>query len=160
MTYENIIDIITDILKIISVTFIISLVLYLLFNISLYFKELRNYQFMINRKEHEDRTEEVLNDRVSSTVEFLDFCNAIIDNEIAKNLSGYSRLNKKYDMTKFDVDYENIATSVYDSIKPEIIENKNLIITSKFIMQHIIDESMIRFMKYTRDYNNAINKNN
>ena len=133
-------------------------ILQLLSGITKYFKELRNYQFMINTKEHRDEMELSLNERISSTVEFINLCNIIIDNEIAKNLSGYSRLNKKYDMTKFDTDYKNMAESVYNSIKSEIIDNRELIISSDFVLQHIIDETMIRFMRYTEDFNNNFKK--
>ena len=128
--------------------------------ISLFFNEKRENQIILNKKESNSTIDLSLSEKTEATIEILNFCNIIIENEILKNLSGYDRISKPYDMKKFDTDYKNIAETVYNAFKSDIIDNVNIIISSEFLMQHILDETMIRFMKFTEDYNNKLKNKN
>lgn len=150
---------IIEIFSIIAIIIFLFFIIRLIMKVSNYFESLTAHQLLISSTyKVEDDSSLSLPDRTESTVELLAFCNSIIDNEIAKNLSGYARLNKKYDMTKFDSDYMSIADSVYKSLKPDLLDSDDLIIPSEFVMHHILDETMVRLMRTTEEYNNNLKK--
>jgi len=128
-------------------------------NISLYFKEKRNYQFMINSKENSPKSKMSMLDRIDSTVSIINLTNLLIDNEISKTLQACIRLNTKYDVARLDKDVKIIATTVFESIKPEIFDAQDLVITDNFLMQHITDEVMLKLMAAGKELNNSMRNN-
>lgn len=140
------------IFMVISFCFVMDLV----YNISLFFKEKRNYQFMINNKEKDTKSKMTMLERVDTTLEILNLCNTLIDNEITKSLQACVRLKKPYDIKRIDTDVKLIATEVFNSIKPEILISDDIILSEKFLMQHITDETILRLLKSSQEFNSII----
>lgn len=134
-------------------------ILGLMRNISLFFKEKRNYQFMINQREKDSKSHINILDKVDATVGIINLCNLLIDNEVSKTMQACIRLNTKYDVTRLDHDVRIMATTVFESIRAEVFESPDLIITDKFLMQHITDEVMLKLMTAGQEWNTRLKQN-
>lgn len=156
MTFNDVNIIIRNIFIILLAILVFILLADLIINISNYFKEKRNYQYMINNKEMDNESKISTVDRLDATFELLNLINTLIDNEISKTLQACIQLRTKYEVTRLDKDVKVIATTVYTSIKPEVYLSKDLIITETFMMQHIMDEVMLRLLKAGQEYNEAL----
>lgn len=128
----------------------------LIYNISQFFKEKRNYQFMINKRENLTKSSLTLLDRIDSSTGIINLSNILIDNEVSKTIQGNISLNSKYDVTRLDKDVKIIATSVFEAIKPEIFQSDDLIITDSFLMQHITDEVMLKLIIAAQELNKSL----
>lgn len=126
-------------------------------NISLFFKEKRNYQFMINQKENMTMSRLSMIDRVDATLGIINIANILIDNEVNKTIQGCITLHTKYDVTRLDKDVKIIATTVFESLKSEIFTSHDLIINDTFLMQHISDEAMLRMISAGKELNKTMN---
>lgn len=147
------------VLKIIMYIFCLIAFFYiidLIYNISCFFKEKRNYQFMVNKRETLTNSNSSMLDRIDSTVSILNLTNTLIDNEISKTLESCVSLRTKYDVSRLDKDVKIIATTVFNCIKPEVFASNELLITDTFLMQHITDEVMLKMLKRGQEYNAII----
>lgn len=95
-------------------------------------------------------------DRVDFSLEIINLCNVLIDNEVGKLLESYRRLNMRYDAKKLDKDVERITKKVFDGVQHQVIIDPNHVITPEYILQHISDQTMLRVIQFTQEYNNSI----
>lgn len=130
----------------------------MIYNISQFFKEKRNYQFMLNQKENATKSKLNMLERVDSTLGIINIANILIDNEVGKTIQGCIALNSKYDVSRLDKDVKIIATTVFESLKPEIFASQDIIINDTFLMQHITDEAMLRMIAAGKELNKNIVK--
>ena len=90
------------------------------------------------------------------SLEIINLCNVLIDNEVGKLLESYRRLNMRYDAKKLDKDVERITKKVFDGVQHQVIIDPNHVITPEYILQHISDQTMLRVIQFTQEYNNSI----
>ena len=101
-----------------------------------------------------------LYDRNELTVSILNTINAIIDNEVARLFQSYAVLNKKYEVIRMDEDIKTLSSEVFKAIKPEIIKDPEIILTSDFVMQFIIQSISVKILDTAQQYNAALKSSN
>lgn len=81
-----------------------------------------------------------------------------IEIEITKHMNSLLALDMDYDVLNLDKDVSNISTRVFNSIKKEFLNNKNIIFTSNFLMQNIIDMTRSFLLTAIKAYSTERNK--
>jgi hypothetical protein len=84
--------------------------------------------------------------RVSSTNAVLSLIDTIISNEVASVLKTYARLKEPYKTINTADDITKISNKVFNSIKKEIFEYNDTVITDEYIMTYINEHTALAFL--------------
>lgn len=84
--------------------------------------------------------------RVRSTNAVLNLIDTIISNEVASVLKTYARLKEPYKTINTADDIAKISNKVFNSIKKEIFEYNDTVITDEYIMTYINEHTALAFL--------------
>ena len=91
--------------------------------------------------------------RLDVTNEMYNFISFLIANEIVRIFESYASLNVPYAVNKFDEDLENICSTVFAILKPEIFEDPDLLITKEALMKFIAKRTTIMLLQTMISHN-------
>ena len=122
--------------------------------IFIYFKKYNNIKNennemmkIINNINNETPTMEI-NERLEYTKNLLDFIDRLIFDELI-NEKRFDIFSKKYDKNlNFDEVMTEISTNVFNSIKPDIFIEPNVILTEKSLMRYIQKKTFVSYFTY------------
>lgn len=89
--------------------------------------------------------------------ELLLLINTLIETEVTSKLKSIIMLNGKYEVLKIEDDIKEISTTVFESIKDNIYDDKYNIFTGKYIMNYITKVTSLVILS---EYRNIQNRNN
>lgn len=88
--------------------------------------------------------------RVHSTTAVLNLLDTIISNEVASVLKTYARLNEPYKTLNTADDIESISSKVFESIKKEIFDDNDTVLTDEYLMKYINEQTTLAFLIETQ----------
>lgn len=94
--------------------------------------------------------------RLDVTNEMYNFISFLIANEIVRIFESYASLNVPYAVNKFDEDLENICSTVFAILKPEIFEDPDLLITKEALMKFIAKRTTVMLLQTMFSHNMKI----
>lgn len=94
--------------------------------------------------------------RLDVTNEMYNFISFLIANEIVRKFESYASLNVPYAVNKFDEDLENICSTVFAILKPEIFEDPDLLITKEALMKFIAKRTTVMLLQTMFSHNMKI----
>lgn len=94
--------------------------------------------------------------RLDVTNEMYNFISFLIANEIVRIFESYASLNLPYVVNKFDKDLENICSTVFEMLKPEIFEDPDLLITKEALMKFIAKRTTVMLLQTMFSHNMKI----
>lgn len=151
---ENIIDIFKMVLIGSTVLIILTLIV-LLIQVILYIGDKR---VQIDFKDalelsNRDAVFVSLNDELINTTQLLTFINTLVEVEINKKLFQYQQLGVKYELKNLDTDIKEISENVMRGFKDGILNSDESVLSSEYLMMHIINETSLRFTKSVKEMN-------
>lgn len=137
----------------ILICFILLYTWILLSNISEWFKEKTTNLKIINNREMMRSTKDTFRNRLNSSLDLLELCGTMIDNEISKTITNCLILNSRYDLTRIDSESKYIADKVFNDIKKETFIEDDLLLSPECFLQYITDETICRLLLTAKNYN-------
>jgi len=101
-----------------------------------------------------------LTDRIGSSISLLRMVDALVEVEVDNIFSVLSTLKQRYNILTIDKDIENIARTVFDVIKEDVYNEKDLIFTDEYLMRYITNRATTLMITTTRDANVQLYVNN
>lgn len=96
-----------------------------------------------------------IGDRVDSTNQLLELIDAMISLEIMSTKRFEIFLDKKSKNIDFDNVISEVSTSVFESIKPNVFDDKDNIVSSQYLMSYIQKRTLVQYLTYFRQNMNT-----
>lgn len=101
-----------------------------------------------NKHKDDDKPTLEIDQRIKCTRELL----TLIDDTVALELINNKRyeifLGGKQNFRDVDSDIEEIATNVFNSLRPEVFSDKNLVMTEEYLMKYIQKRTFVAVFSY------------
>lgn len=110
-------------------------------------KVLADTQNLINKIQDSTPTLEI-DQRIKCTRELLTLIDDTVTLELVNNKRYEIFLDKKGKNMDIDKDIEEISKAVFNSIKPEIFSDKNLVMTKEYLMRCITKRTFVAVLTY------------
>lgn len=91
--------------------------------------------------------------RLGVTNEMYNFITFLIASEIVRIFESYASLSVPYVVNKFDEDLEKVCSIVFSTLKPEIFENPDLLITKEALMKFIAKRTTVMLLQTMISHN-------
>lgn len=89
-----------------------------------------------------------IDQRIKCTRELLTLIDDTVSLELINNKRYEIFLNSNVNNRDIDKDIEDIARSVFDSLRPEIFSDKNLVMTEEYLMKYIQKRTFVAVFTY------------
>jgi hypothetical protein len=144
--------------RILLFTFILLACIYILTildNIGKYFANLKEkvFQEMIKLRDENEGTTSSAMEQFNFSVGILDLVDRMIVIEIEKVIAGYSQLNKRYEVSRLDVDIKHVSEVVSNAIRKEVFLSSDMIISSDYVIKTITERTTHLLISSVKEYN-------
>lgn len=117
------------------------LIVCLLYHIISCTKSLSKY---FDAKKEDLKTPNTITMRVGDTIYLIDLIKYLINTQIETRVSILVLTGNPYNMLNLDKDIRDIGTTVYNSIKPEIYKEKEILVQPEYLLNYISSEVSIQ----------------
>lgn len=102
------------------------------------------------------KDESRLQPNIEMTNALLDFIIYMIDSEIAQRISFLTFMRSRYNIQNLDHDVQEIGQRVFNSLKKEVLLNKDLVVNDDYILQFIMTETTLHVTASMTQHNITI----
>jgi len=97
-----------------------------------------------------------LAERITTTNEFIQIIDATIRTEYNTIINRFAILQAEYPVNRIDEDVKVIATTVFDSLKPELFKSDELCYTEDYLLRFITERTKVLALTIINEYNTLI----
>lgn len=128
----------------------------LILSINEWFREKTTNMKIINTNELSKGNRDTFSNRLNASLDLLELCGAMIDNEISRSITNCVMLEMRYDLTRLTDDAAFISQKVFNSIKKETFMDDNLLLSDECFLAYITDETICKLLLTAKNYNNSL----
>jgi len=95
-------------------------------------------------------------EKINISRNYIDMIDYIIGNEIARILQTYALLRNRYETLQIDEDLEKLASTIYNGLKKDFLQDDSIIFTEDYMMKYITERCRLLLFNSVTEYNASL----
>ena len=95
-------------------------------------------------------------EKINISRNYIDMIDYIIGNEIARILQTYALLRNRYETLQIDEDLEKLASTIYNGLKKDFLQDDSIIFTEEYMMKYITERCRLLLFNSVTEYNSSL----
>lgn len=95
-------------------------------------------------------------EKINISRNYIDMIDYIIGNEIARILQTYVLLRNRYETLQIDEDLEQLASTIYNGLKKDFLQDDSIIFTEEYMMKYITERCRLLLFNSVTEYNSSL----